>query len=37
MRLHFNLFSLVSNGWMVNLRPGGALGGKRMIVGWEVR
>jgi hypothetical protein len=25
VRLGFDLFTLVGNGWMVNLRPGGAL------------
>jgi hypothetical protein len=37
MRLGFDRLGLVGFGWMVNLRPGGALRGKRRTVGWEGR
>jgi hypothetical protein len=32
-----SLFSSGDNGWMVNLRPGGALRGKQRIISWEGR
>jgi hypothetical protein len=35
VRIGFDLFSSVGNGWMVNLRPSGALRGKQRTVGWE--
>jgi hypothetical protein len=35
-KVHF-LCSSVSNCWMINLRLGGALRGKRRIVSWEGR
>jgi hypothetical protein len=37
MRLGFYLFSSVGNVCMINLRPGGALRGKRRAIGWEGR
>jgi hypothetical protein len=37
MRLGFDIFSSVGSGWMVNLRLGEALRGKRRIVGWTGR
>jgi hypothetical protein len=38
MRLGFVHSSVqLENGWIVNLRPGRALRGKRRIIGWEGR